>query len=248
MLLVLLMACTNVAGLLLARGSARRQELAMRAALGAGRTRIVRQLIAESLFLSSIGGLLGIAVAWAGLRALPAISPPPNAPRLDALPVDWQMVVLTGLDVDRLRTHLRCRAHAGAVQRGPDRRVEGIAAWIQRPRSRQRSRSLLVAAQLACACMLLTGSGLLLKSFVRLAGRDLNFDPRGLLMFELRNPTFQFQHIAGSYKNAPYMAVDAAPRPSSTAFFAACACFRESSPSRASLLLPSTVLSCQSRL
>jgi predicted permease len=212
-ILVLLIACANVAGLLLARGASRRQELAMRAALGAGRARIARQLIAESLMLSSIGGALGAAVAWTALRILPAISPPPNAPRLEAIPLNFHVLLLIGLTSLAAGLVFGVGPALAAFKQDLTVALKESPRGAGTPRRRQRSRSLLVAAQIACACTLLIGSGLLLKSFVRLAGRDLNFEPRGLLTFEFRLPTFQFERIVGSYKNFPYMAVDAATGP-----------------------------------
>ncbi len=212
-LLVLLIACANVAGLLLARGAARQQELAMRAALGAGRARIVRQLLAESLLLSCFGGALGTAVAWAALRILPAMSPPPNAPRLEAIPLNLHVLLLTGVTSIAAGLLFGVGPAVAAFRQDLAITLKDSPRGSGTLRTRQRSRSLLVAAQMACACMLLIGSGLLLKSFVRLAGRDLNFEPHGLFTFEFRLPTFQFGHIVGSYKNFPYMAVEAATEP-----------------------------------
>jgi putative ABC transport system permease protein len=207
--MVLLIACANVAGLLLARGASRRQEMAMRAALGAGRLRIVRQLLAESLMLSCIGGLLGVAVAWTALRALPAINPPPDAPRLEAIPLNLHMLVLTGF------TSLATGWLFGIGPAWSTLRQDLTGALKEsgRLRNRQRGRSVLVAAQIAIAFVLLIGSGLLLKSFARLAGRELNFDPHGLLTFEFRLPTWQFQRIVGSHEGFPETAVDPATAP-----------------------------------
>jgi predicted permease len=207
--MVLLIACANVAGLLLAHGASRRQEMAMRAALGAGRLRIVRQLLVESLMLSSLGGLLGVAIAWAALRALPAINPPPNAPRLEAIPLNLHMLLLTGL------TSVAVGLLFGIGPAWSALRQDLTAALKEsgRLRSRQQLRSALVAVQIAIAFVLLIGSGLLLKSFARLAGRELNFDPHGLLTFEFRLPTWQFQRIIGSYQGSPATAVDPATAP-----------------------------------
>ena len=207
--MVLLIACANVAGLLLARGASRRQEMAMRAALGAGRLRIVRQLLVESLMLSSMGGMLGVAIAWAALRALPVINPPPNAPRLEAIPLNLHMLFLTGL------TSLATGLLFGIGPAWSALRQDLTTALKESGtlRSRQRGRNVLVAAQIAIAFVLLIGSGLLLKSFARLAGRELNFEPHGLLTFEFRLPTWQFQRIVGPREGFPYTAVDPGGRP-----------------------------------
>ncbi len=194
--LVLLIACANVAGLLLARGSARAPELAMRAALGAGRGRIVRQLLAESLLLSTIGGALGIAVAWVTTRSLIAMAPPPGG-----LPVSWtgdpsgldiRVLGWTGL-ISVLTGLIFGAGPALASARGASSRLR--SQWVQ---------PALVAAQIALALVALTGSGLLMKSFLRLAGHDLNFQPDGLLSFEFRMPIERYMHLIGSYNGYPY--------------------------------------------
>jgi putative ABC transport system permease protein len=207
-MLVLLIACANVAGLLLARGNSRRHELAMRAALGAGRARIVRQLLAESLMLSTLGGVLGVIVAWAALRVLPALHPPPNAPRLEAISLNLHILLLTVLTSLGAGLIFGVGPALAAFRQGLTAALNESPRGAGTPRNRQRSRSFLVAVQVACACMLLIGSGLFIKSFLKLASRDLNFEPHGLLTFEFRYPTWQFQHITGSYQNSPFTAVE----------------------------------------
>lgn len=211
--LVLLIACANVAGLLLARGEARRAEMAMRVALGAGRGRIIRQLLTESVLLSLIGGALGTFIAWGGLHALSRMTPPPGATRVAAIPLDLPILAVmallslgTGL-VFGIGPALACFQLDLA---GPLRESSRSAGA---PYVRQRLRSALVTAQIAFALMLLIGSGLLINSFFRLVGQDLNFDPSGLLTFEFHVPEQQYLRSAGLFQGTPYFEVDPTPTP-----------------------------------
>ena len=163
---VLLVACANVANLLLARASARQDELAVRAALGAGRGRLVRQLVTEALVLGAAGGALGLLVAYAGTAALVAARPA-DIPRLDSIGVNLQVVLFTLRDLAPDRSDLRRRASAcgrpaacsaGAVRQGT--RSGGATS------SEHRVRGVLVVAEMALAVVLLTGAGLLVRSFV----------------------------------------------------------------------------------
>ncbi|MBV8847808.1 MAG: ABC transporter permease [Bryobacterales bacterium] len=207
--LVLLIACANVAGLLLARGESRRQEIAMRVALGARRGRILRQLLTESLMLSLLAAILGLAVAWLGLQALVKLTPPPAAPRLMDIPLNLRMLVLAGV------TAVITTIVFGA---GPAFTIERTFVFSRVPgatsgrRQTPVVRAMLLSAQIALAFVLLVCSGLFMKSYARLAGRDLNFDPRGVLTFDFRVPVDRFLRVEGEYRGFPYMAVDPSAR------------------------------------
>jgi putative ABC transport system permease protein len=200
--LVLLIACANLAGLLLARGLARRPEIAMRVALGAGRGRIVRQLLTESLLLSLAGGALGLLLAWWGLAGLLTVTPPPGAPRLDGiglhfrtLPLAAAISLITGLGFGLVPALAAFRAGlTGFLKSDP---IPGTLP------GGHRLRSILVAGQIALALVLLAGSGLFLKSYLRLSGRPLNFEPHGLLTFELRIPFSQYSRQIGWHRDFP---------------------------------------------
>ncbi len=212
-LMVLLIACANVAGLLLARGASRRQEMAMRAALGAGRMRIVRQVLVESLMLSGAGAALGLALAEVILRALPAVHPPPGAPPLDAVPLNLHMLLLMGLTALLTALCFGIGPALSAFQQDLTGTLKESPRSSALPHARHRLRGALVAAQIAFAFIMSIGSGLLIKSFVRLSGRDLNFEPRGLLTAEFRLPTARVLRPDGAYEGVPYMAVDPAAAP-----------------------------------
>ena len=206
--LVLLIACANVAGLLLARGSARAPELAMRAALGAGRGRIVRQLLAESVLLSSIGGAFGIAVAWVATHGLMAMAPPPGGLPVSAAYTAWTGN-LSGLDIRVLGWTALISMLTGLIfGTGP---ALASASEVSARLRGQWLQPALVAAQVALALVALTGSGLLMKSFLRLAGHDLNFQPEGLLSFEFRMPIERYMHLIGSYNGFPYSEISPPP-------------------------------------
>ena len=181
--LVLLIACINVAGLFLARGVTRRRMFALCAALGAGRGRLVRQLLTESVALSLAGGVLGLAAAAIVLRLVPALVPGDVA-RLDEVGVDEVTVAFTvGLSVfigllsgvipalQWSRLHLTRTLNEGSAQ----------SAGGFRLLQSNRSRALLVMAQVALALVLLIGTGLLLRSFVRLVTFDRGYDPANVV-------------------------------------------------------------------
>ncbi len=177
---VLLIACANVAHMLLARTTARQREIAVRTALGAKRSRIVQQFLAESFLLSLIGGALGLAIAFCGVRILVGLGGP-DIPRSDSIGVDGNVLLftlfaslLTGLAfglVPALRTSkLNVSASLKEGERGSS---EGIR--------RNRLRSLLVASEFALALMLLAGAGLMIRSFVALQNIDPGFNPHHVL-------------------------------------------------------------------
>ena len=197
--LVLLIACVNVAGLLLARGVTRQRELAVRGALGAARGRIVRQLLTESVVLGAVGGALGLAAAAAVLRAVPALAPA-DLPRLHEVGVDGAVLGFTAL------LAVAVGLLVGAVpalqwSRLPLVRVlnEGSAqsAGGFRLLRANRARAGLAAAQVALALVLLVGAGLLLRSFVELVAVDPGYDPANVLTARVANPDLGSLFFAG---------------------------------------------------
>ncbi len=199
--IVLLIGCANVAGLLLARAASRRTEIAIRTAIGAGRWRIIRQLITESLPLSVLGGLTGIFLAWGGLRLFVAAAPS-GFPRLDELSLDLPVLGFTAL-VAILTTVLFGIVPAvqasnpdlvGSLKESGRSGTEGAA--------RQHMRSALVTLQIAMALVLLIGAGLMINSFVRIQNNPLGADPKGLLTFDFRFSRDEAIKEYGRYRNA----------------------------------------------
>jgi putative ABC transport system permease protein len=164
---VLLIACANVANLLLARATARSKEMALRAALGGGRWRLAGQLLTESLLLSVIGGGAGVLLAWRGIRALASLAPK-ELPRFDEIHMD-ATVLLFGVGVSLATGLLFGILPALRVSRQ------------QQVRDRGGLRNLLVIAEVAIAFVLVVGTGLLGKSFLRLTAVDAGFDPHNIL-------------------------------------------------------------------
>jgi putative ABC transport system permease protein len=184
---VLLMACVNVANLLLARSVARQKEIAVRTALGAGRARLLRQMLAESLLLAVAGGLLGVAFVWAGVRVLVAIAPP-ELPRLNEIQPDMTVLFFTaavslcaGVLVG---TAPALAAGRGDVQGALKDTSRGVAGGVLR----QRLRAALVVGEVALAVVLTVGAGLLLRSFVTLLAVDPGFRPENLLTLQIQVP------------------------------------------------------------
>src|SRR5215472_3818292 len=199
--LVLLIGCANVAGLLLARAASRRTEIAVRTAIGAGRWRIVRQLVTESLPLSFIGGVFGILLAWGGLRLFIAAAPP-NFPRLSELSLDLPVLAFSAA-VSILTTVIFGIAPAiqasnpdlvGSLKESGRSGTEGVA--------RQHMRSALVTFQIALALILLIGAGLMINSFLRIQSNSLGADPTNLLTFDFRFSRDEAIKPYGRYRNA----------------------------------------------
>jgi putative ABC transport system permease protein len=184
---VLLIACANVANLLLARGAARAREFAIRAALGAGQLRLLRQLLTESVTLSMGAGLVGFGLAVAGVRVL-AVAAPPGIPRLDEVRLDYRALLFT-LGLSLLVGILFGLAPAWKMSRSnPSEDLKeggGITAGGLRLRQ---ARGLLVIAECALAVALLTGAGLLIRSFQRLQSVDPGFRPEGVLLARVTLP------------------------------------------------------------
>ncbi len=197
--LVLLIACVNVAGLLLARGITRQRELAVRGALGAARGRIVRQLLTESVVLGAGGGALGLAAAAAVLRAVPALAPA-ELPRLDEVGVDAAVLgftallaVAVGLLVGAMPALQWSRLPLVRILNEGSARSAGGFGLLRA----NRARAALAAAQVALALVLLVGAGLLLRSFVELVAVDPGYDPANVLTARVANPDLGSLFFAG---------------------------------------------------
>jgi putative ABC transport system permease protein len=188
---VLLIACANVANLLLARMSSRGRELAVRAALGAGRRRLLRQVVAESVVLFGTGGALGLLLAWLGTRALLAANPD-AIPRAEAVGLDGRVLLYT------LAVSLVCGVLVGLVPALPALGgslhaplKEGGRAVAGGRRGRW-LRQGLVVGEVALALALLIASGLLLRSFARLQSVRPGFEPRGVMTAMLSLPDVKY--------------------------------------------------------
>ena len=196
---VLLIACANIAGLLLARSASRRTEMAVRSALGAGRWRVIRQLLTENILLAIIGGIVGCALGWAGLRALVAALPPDLIGLPDAR-IDLRVLVATGLlsVVTGVVFGLAPAIQTSNVDLSTTLKEsgrDGMAAG-----GAQRFRSALVTVQIGLALMLLIGAALMGNSLLKLLNNELGADPKNLLTFELRFPQNELMRPVDKYR------------------------------------------------
>jgi predicted permease len=183
---VLLITCVNIAGLLLARATSRQRELAVRSALGAGRGRIFRQLITESLVLALLGGTLGVALAYAGSRALTSIGAG-DLPRATAVRIDGT-VLLFALGVSTMAGLLFGLLPA---LRATSRDLQGVLRAGSRGsvgNAGQKLRSVLVVAEVALAVVLVVGAGLAVRSFAKLLEVNPGFNPKNVLAVRLSLP------------------------------------------------------------
>jgi putative ABC transport system permease protein len=195
--MVLLIACANVANVLLARGIYRQRELALRTALGAGRSRLVRQLVTESVSLAVVGGACGILLAFVAVQTLRGMLPP-TLTRVDEIGVD-----ATVLGVGLLLS-LASGLFTGLVPAVRASRVALMPALVQQGKglagtSRTLLRHALVVAQMALATMLLVGAVLLLQSFVRLQHVRLGFEPEGVITARISLPGAQYPDAARTW-------------------------------------------------
>jgi putative ABC transport system permease protein len=193
--LVLLIACANVAGMLIARAADRRREIALRSALGAGRGRVIRQLLTEALVLFVLGGALGFAVAAAGVRAIMRLAPA-NLSQIQNVQMNWKVAfyalgvaIATGLLFGAAPAFHVARSEIADAIRSGSRGIAGQrgATWF---------RSILLGAEVALCLVLLTGAGLLLRSFYQLQSVDLGFDAHNVLAARLNLPHARYDNDA----------------------------------------------------
>ncbi|MGH9682490.1 MAG: ABC transporter permease [Candidatus Acidiferrales bacterium] len=197
---VLLIACANIANLMIARASSREREIAVRAALGAGRARILRQLLTESMLLAILGGAFGVAVAYGGLLLVQAIVPLSGTgqiPRLRQAGVGGE--VLLFIVVVSLLTGILFGL-VPALQVSRTRLHESLKEGSRGSTSSRRSRlaqSVLVVSEIALSLVLLAGAGLLIRSFVRMMSQNLGFDPSHVLTMQVFLPQSHYPDSAG---------------------------------------------------
>jgi putative ABC transport system permease protein len=198
--LVLLISCANVANLLLVRATVRKREFAIRSALGAGRARIVRQLLTESVLLSLAGGVLGMALGFAGVRALLAVSPA-GLPRIgedgSAIGMDWRVLgftlavsLLTGILFGLFPAFSASRSNLhSTLKESGNRSGTGFREG--------KARSLLVVSEVSLALVLLIGAALLIRTYIDLHGVGAGFDHHHVMTMEMSLNGQRYQKTAG---------------------------------------------------
>ena len=192
--LVLLIACANVANLLLARAQTRGREVAVRAALGASRRRLIAQLLTESLVLGTLGGAAGAGVAFCFVRALVLLGPT-AIPRLPELSVDMHVLAF-GL-VMTLVTSIACGLTPALAVSGRSSERFALSNRGAVGASGTRARRVLVVSELAGAAMLLVGAGLLIRSYVQLQHVEPGFESEGVTTFSVSLPADRYADPAG---------------------------------------------------
>jgi len=191
---ILLIACGNLAGLVLAKAAARRQEIALRGALGATRFRIVRQLLSESLLLSLAGGAAGILVAYLGLDLLLGMKPE-GVPRLENVGINLTALTFT-LAISLLAGILFGLVPAFQLSRTSSEGLHLAGRVAEQAFRRSLLRRTLVVTEMALALVLLTGAGLLIRSFWKLNSVDPGFRPDHLVTLSLQLPIARYSEIA----------------------------------------------------
>ncbi|MDX2032924.1 MAG: ABC transporter permease [Blastocatellia bacterium] len=209
--LVLLIACANYANLLLVSGAARQQEMTVRVALGAGRSRLIRQILTESVLLSLLGGLVGLLFAQWGVELLLSLKPE-NLPRLEAIGLDGRVLgfaifvsIATGLLFGLGPALMATRLNLGDSLKEGERGGSGAA--------RHRMRSVLIVVELAMSFLLLAGAGLLIRSFWELRSVQPGFAPENLATMRIDLPEARYKEFSqqSQYREALLAQVNSLP-------------------------------------
>ncbi|MFP5260518.1 MAG: ABC transporter permease [Blastocatellia bacterium] len=194
-ILVLLIACINIANMLLARSTVRQKEMAVRIALGASRWQLIRQLLTESLLLSIMGGLLGLALAYWGISFLVLLSPT-ALPRSKEINIDGWVLAFTLISSILAGIIFGLAPALQAVKTDVNEDLKGTGKGTTDGSHRNAVRSLLVISELALSVMLMIGAGLLIKSFLRLQDVNPGYNPANLLTARLSLPKARYPNRA----------------------------------------------------
>ena len=200
---VLLIACSNVANLLLARAAVRQKEIAVRAAMGATRGRLIRQMLTESTLLALVGGLVGILIAYLAVKAMRVFGPE-NIPRLDEIAIDGRVLafttavaLLTGILFGLVPALRASRVDLNDVLKEGGRGSSGT--------KHQKTRKVLVVAEVALSLILLIGAGLLIRSYRHIWNSNPGFNPNNLLSLRLTLPGYKYgppESVGNFYRQA----------------------------------------------
>ncbi|MEN3370141.1 MAG: hypothetical protein V7609_2284 [Verrucomicrobiota bacterium] len=192
--LVLLIACANLANLLAVRGAARAREFAIRAAMGAGRGQIVRQLLLESFVISIIGGALGLVFAIWGRDALVAFAPA-GAPRFEGMVFDWRVLAFTFLLATLTTLLFGLWPAWQAARTDINAALQAGSFGSSETKTARRSRDWLVIIEVALTLLLLSAAGLVLKSFAKMQSAQLGFNPQQLLTVRVELPFTKYDEL-----------------------------------------------------
>jgi len=190
--LVLLIACVNVANLLLARATARHREIALRATLGASRARVVRQLLTESSVLALLGSALGLLLAFGAVHLLALLAPAGSIPRIDTISVDGRALLFTLLVTVVTGFAFGAAPAVQASKCDLNEALKESGRSADTSRGRRRARGVLVVSEVAVALMLLIGAGLMIRSFWRVKDQKLGFNPDDILSLKISLPADKY--------------------------------------------------------
>ena len=193
---VLLIACANIAGLLLARATSRGKEMAIRIAIGAGRARVLRQLMTEALLIALLGTIAGLGLALGGTQLLHQVLSFSEAIKMLDMQIDWRVLSFTSAVgvLSAVLFGLAPALRAWAVDVFPT--LKNDSTTISAGKQKSRGRGLLVAAEVAMAVLLLTGAGILIKGFLEGLHRSLGFQPQHLLTAQITLPESRYKEPA----------------------------------------------------
>lgn len=192
---VLLIACANLANLLAVRGAARAREFAVRAAMGASRGQIIRQLLIESFVIAAIGGALGLVFAIWGRDALVAFAPA-GAPRFDEIGFDWRVMAFTFLLATLTTILFGLWPAWQAARTDINAALQAGSFGSSETKAARRSRDWLVIGEVALTLLLLTAAGLVLKSFAKMQSAQLGFEPEGLSTVRIELPYTKYTELS----------------------------------------------------